>query len=123
MRRFGGAPPPRQNRHMSQLVPFRLADGSQRVIPVEVDEDVTGVVRAARPGELTKEATQTLEGAIDAVAPAASMLITKLRAVAADVDSVEVEFGLKLSGEVGAIIAKTSVEANFTVKVTWKARE
>ena len=34
--------------------------------------------------------------------------------------SVEVEFGITLKGESGALIAKTGVEAAFIVKLTWK---
>jgi hypothetical protein len=31
-----------------------------------------------------------------------------------------VDFGLKLSAEAGALIAKTGVGANINVKLTWK---
>jgi hypothetical protein len=34
-------------------------------------------------------------------------------------DSVEVEFGIKLAGEVGAIIAKARREGRFRVKLSW----
>jgi hypothetical protein len=32
---------------------------------------------------------------------------------------LEVTFGVKLSTELGAFVAKASGEANFTVKLTW----
>jgi hypothetical protein len=32
----------------------------------------------------------------------------------------EVEFGIKLSGEVGAILAKASGEANISVTLKWE---
>jgi hypothetical protein len=107
---------------MSQIVPFRIEGAQGETIPVEVDEELSGVVRSARPGELAEEARQSLEAALERVAPAAGALIGKLRAAVEGVDSVNVQFGIKLSGEVGAIVAKTSVDANFTVSVTWKAR-
>jgi hypothetical protein len=37
-------------------------------------------------------------------------------------DGVEIEFGVKLAGEAGAIIAKTSGEGHFTVKLSWTAK-
>jgi Trypsin-co-occurring domain 1 len=30
-----------------------------------------------------------------------------------------VEFGIKLAGEAGALIAKTSAEGHFTVRLSW----
>jgi hypothetical protein len=32
---------------------------------------------------------------------------------------VEVEFGIKLAGEAGALIAKASAEGHFTVRLKW----
>ena len=34
-------------------------------------------------------------------------------------DELEVEFGIKLGGEAGVVIAKTTIEANFQVKLKW----
>jgi hypothetical protein len=33
-----------------------------------------------------------------------------------------VEFGLKIGGEAGVIIAKGTAEVNFTVRVSWKQK-
>ena len=35
-------------------------------------------------------------------------------------DECGVEFGLKLGGETGVIVAKGTAEVNFLVKLTWK---
>ena len=32
---------------------------------------------------------------------------------------VEIEFGVKLSAEAGALIARTAADAHLTVKLTW----
>ena len=34
-------------------------------------------------------------------------------------DRIELEFGVKLAGAAGAIIAKTAAEGHFTVKLSW----
>lgn len=57
--------------------------------------------------------------AADRALPVARMLVDKLQGVASNVKEIEVEFGLKLSGEVGALIAKTGTEANFRIKLVW----
>lgn len=38
-------------------------------------------------------------------------------------DEFELQFAIKLDTEVGAIIAKTSTEAQLQVKMTWKRKE
>ena len=104
---------------MSHIVEFRLEGGGS--IPVEVDEQVSGgVVRSARPGQVVGQAGESLEEALDKAMPAAEALIAKLRNVGSRPDEIEVVFGLKLSGELGAVLAKTGVEGNFSVKLTWK---
>jgi Trypsin-co-occurring domain 1 len=35
-------------------------------------------------------------------------------------DQVKVEFGIKCSGEVGAVVAKASTDAHFTVSLCWE---
>jgi len=35
-------------------------------------------------------------------------------------DEMEIEFGLKVGGESGVIIAKGTAEVNFAVRVLWK---
>ncbi len=56
---------------------------------------------------------------INKALPAAKMVIERLENIASNVKEVEVEFGLKFSGEVGALIAKTGTEANFKIKLVW----
>ena len=59
---------------------------------------------------------------INKALPAAKMVIERLENIAANVKQIEVEFGLKFSGEVGALIAKTGTEANFKIKLVWSPR-
>ena len=107
---------------MSHIIEFRVEGGG--VIPVEVDEAVSGgMVRvAARPGEVVGQASDTLGEALDRVMPAAQTLIAKIQDFASRPDEIQVEFGVKLSGEVGAILAKTGAEANFSVTLVWKGQ-
>src|SRR4051812_34872323 len=106
-----------------KLAKFALRDG--RSIWVEIDDDTQDEVgryqRVARDrgSDLTKAAMQSLESALEAIKPAAEELATTLLSLARRPSAVEIQFGLKLSGEVGAIIASTSAEGNIGVKLTW----
>ena len=108
---------------MKQLVEFPLEDGGAILVQVDEPAPEGGVVRAARPGEVLKKASQTFESALDKIKPAAGAIIAKLRGLADPPDEIEVEFGLTLSAEAGAFVAAAGAEANYAVKLTWKREE
>jgi hypothetical protein len=103
---------------VAQLLALPLREGGSVV--VDVDEAGRGAVtRGGGRSKLVTEAGETFEDALDRVLPAFRSLIAKLRAAAEDPDEVRIDFGLSLNAEVGALIARTAGEANFTVSVTW----
>jgi len=104
---------------MKQLVEFPLEDGGSILVEVETPE-TAGMVPASRGGEVVAKAQQTFEAALEKVRPAAGAIIAKLRALHDPPDEIEVEFGLKMSAEAGAIVAAAGVEANYKVTLTWK---
>ena len=108
---------------MKRLVEFPLEDGSS--LMVEVEEPVTGggTVRAAHPVEMADRARQSFESSLDKIRPAASAIIAKLREMTDQPEQVAVEFGIKLSGAAGVVLASTGVEANFKVTLTWKREQ
>jgi hypothetical protein len=90
---------------------------------VEVDDERRGpVTRSGRQSDIVAHASQTFEQALDTLAPAFSTLVTKIRDAAGPPDEIHVEFGLKMSAEAGAIIARAGGEANFKVAVSWTRR-
>lgn len=103
---------------MRRVVKFPLEDGDFILVEVDVPEEA-GMVPAAR-GEVVQRAQQTFEAALEKVRPAAQAIIRKLRALHDPPDEIEVEFGLKMSAEAGAIVAAGGVEANYKVTLTWK---
>ena len=52
--------------------------------------------------------------------PAAVALVDRLRDLADAPEEIEVEFGIQLSAELGAFVAKASGDANFRVSMRWK---
>jgi hypothetical protein len=104
---------------LSTIVEFPLESGG--TVLVDVDEMARGgaVRRGIAPSELITRADETVEAAFARVKPAAAALVADLRSVADPPDQIEVTFGIRLSGEVGAVIAKTAAEANFSVSLRW----
>jgi hypothetical protein len=109
---------------VKRLVEFPLQEGGTLLVEVDEPEGYAetttrGVVKAARPVEIADKAQVTFEDALDKIKPAAQAIIDKLRALSDAPDEIDVEFGIKLSAEVGAFIASAGVEANYTVTLKW----
>lgn len=96
------------------VVRYQVGDGS---VLVEVDEDTYGVEEVSRTSKDVLEAGQRLESALGSVRDAAQATLDALSKLSPEM--VEVEFGIKLAGEAGALIAKTSAEGHFTVRLSW----
>jgi len=107
---------------MRRLVEFPLEDGGTILVEVDVPEE-PGMVPAARGGEVVQRAQQSFEAALEKIRPAAQAIIAKLRALHDPPDEIEVEFGLKMNAEAGAVVAAAGVEANYKVTLTWRREE
>lgn len=109
---------------LPRLVEFPLESGGSVIVEVPDGPGPAGgeVTRGFRPANLTVEAGETFEGAFSRIQPVAAAVVAKLREVADAPDEIEVEFGVQLSADVGAIVAKVSGEANFKVVLRWTSR-
>jgi hypothetical protein len=67
---------------------------------------------------MMQHAAQTLETAMEPVISGATAVLDKLRGVRPS--GVTLEFGIKLTAEAGAVIAKTAGECNFAVTLHWR---
>jgi hypothetical protein len=106
---------------MSALMRFETAEGAEVV--VEVDRVPPGAKLVARGGNRLAEAGETFDGALQGIRSAADAALRVFRDGALRPDGVELEFGVKLTGEAGAVIAKTSMEGHITVKLSWGAQD
>jgi len=82
-------------------------------------EDASRVVRGWRPEEATARATETLEAAIGRVRPTVDAVVSSFRDSLQVPTEIEVEFGIVLTAEAGAVIARTQGEVHFQVTVRW----
>lgn len=101
---------------MERLVEFETADGA--VVSVESAEERSGSRLVSR-GDGTVQATRTFEGALEGVRAAADSALRVFRDGTLRPDGIEIEFGVKLSAETGAIIAKGTAEGHLVVKLSW----
>jgi hypothetical protein len=94
--------------------------GKEGVLLVETERlDIPGalVLATRRPGGAAAKATQTLGESLEQLEPLLRTVKDKL--VASAPDSFEVQFGVKLGGETGIILAKGTAEVNFTITMSW----
>jgi NTP-dependent ternary system trypsin peptidase co-occuring protein len=103
---------------LRKLVEFKLEDGGS--VYVEAEAPAGEITRGMRQGELAAEASKTLEAALASVQPAAVAIVERLRGLADTPDEIQVGFGIQLSAEFGAFVAKASGDANFSVTLHWK---
>ncbi|MCA1706541.1 MAG: hypothetical protein LC808_26060 [Actinobacteria bacterium] len=96
-----------------------LSDGSEVLVAVD-PRDVPGdlVLASPDPRQVAARAAETLEQLLEKINPTVAAVSEWVRARSPDECSVE--FGLKLGGETGVIVAKGTAEVNFLVKLTWK---
>jgi hypothetical protein len=102
----------------TELVQFTLPDGSSLL--VEVDDQEPGIQRASRGDDLIIQAKHSLDDALDHIQAMATLTLTKLQDLPRRPDDLEVEFGVRLNAEVGAVIAKTQAEGHLKVKLAWR---
>jgi hypothetical protein len=103
---------------MAELARIRLAGGGT-VLVESADPDDEGPVMAGRAGDRVREMSATMQELLQPVTDMSEVLLDHLsRAKPAE---LEVEFGIALSAELGAVITKTAVNGNLKVKLKWAA--
>lgn len=100
----------------TRLVRYDLADGGNVVVEESV-ADQGGLVGG---GDVVEAARQRFEAALAGVRPATAAVLAHVASLVDGPDTVALELGFSLKGEVGAVIAKTAAEGNFKLTMTWK---
>lgn len=108
---------------MTTLVRFETAapDGEESSILVEVDEYDLGMERVSIDEDSVAEAGRRLEDILAGIRPALGAVMTALRDLGPT--EHEIEFGIKLNVQAGVIIAKTTTEGHFTVRLKWSREQ
>jgi hypothetical protein len=105
---------------MAELVRVPLESGD--CIIAEIDRfdipDSEVVLASPEPGKAVAQMSVKVEAGLRAIRPAITELVQTLKE--SGPDSIGVEFGVKLGGETGVILAKGTAEVNFKVVMEWK---
>lgn len=102
-----------------ELARFRIADRTSVI--VEVDERRRGATRVGA-GDRLREAREYFDANLDQIREAAQATLGVLRK-AGDPDEVKLSFAIKLTTEMGAVIARSAMEGNIGVELTWKRQD
>jgi len=100
---------------MTEIIRVPLAAGGS--ILVEGTTGGGGPVMTGRLRDSIVDASTTLQGALGSIAAAATAVLSEVRR--AGPHTVEVEFGVAITAEIGAVVAKAASESHFTVTLTW----
>jgi hypothetical protein len=83
----------------------------------DIPQSAPLALASPKPGRAVAVASHSLGAALDQLEPALRTIKEKL--VAASPETFAVEFGVKLAGETGLILAKGTAEVNFKITMTW----
>jgi len=100
-------------------------------VQFEADDDVilvefadeSGLIRASNdPDELLNKSKMAIERSMLTIQNMARKAVETIQAipVSEKPSTVQFQFGIKMNGEVGAVVAKVSSEAAITVTMTWE---
>jgi hypothetical protein len=101
---------------MSELLRWQTENGP---VVIEVDSEDPGMASISRLGDVITDVGERFEGALDKVRGAAFSALNAFRDKSLAPNEIFLEFGVKFNVEAGAVIAKTSADGNFTVRLTW----
>lgn len=107
---------------MAYLLGLPVYAEGHEVLVVEVDHDEVpdGLVLASdEPGKVADRARVSLEEALEKLKPPLGKVVHLFKEMSPD--ETAVEFGLKIGGETGVIIARGTAEVNFIVRMSWKS--
>lgn len=109
---------------MVHLLGMPVASDSDDVLVFEVDRgNVSDDLVLASPdlAAVADRARVTLDQALTRLKPSLQKIVHLLQELTPE--ETEVEFGLKIGGETGIIVAKGTAEVNFIVRMSWKSKK
>ncbi|MGZ4847072.1 MAG: CU044_2847 family protein [Halobacteriota archaeon] len=98
-----------------KLVKYEVKKG--QYVTIEVDDPNVGLQPAARSYADPEESEEKFREALAQVKPLTEAVIDTLKELGPK--QYQLEFGLKLTGKAGIVIASGEIEANFKLTMTW----
>lgn len=111
---------------MTKYVEFRLDDGENETILVEVDDNDSSNLEPVAKDDLdglnAVESGVTFAAAINQLRPVLGLLKSRLDSMRDPADEVAIEFGVKLSGQAGLVLTKVGAETSFKISMKWQKK-
>jgi hypothetical protein len=107
---------------MAYLLGLPLEEGHDDLLVFEVERGEVSddlVLASPEPGKVVARAQITLEEALKKLKPSLEKVVHLLKELSPE--ETVLEFGMKMGGETGVIIAKGTAEVNFVIRMSWKA--
>lgn len=107
---------------MGYLLGLPVDPASDELLVFEVDRNEIPddlVLASPEPGQVVAKADVTLDQALARLKPSLRKVMDVLKDLGPN--EAEVEFGLKIGGETGVVIAKGTAEVNFAIRMSWKS--
>jgi hypothetical protein len=108
---------------MKRLVEFPLEGGGVALVEVDDAAPGKGPGLVSRNDGVAEEAAMTFEKALGRIRPVANALLAQLSSLEAAPETVQVEFGIKLTGKAGAFICESSIEGHCKVTLGWQRQK
>lgn len=105
---------------MKRIVEFPLESGDSIFVEVEDPASIDDCIGLR--DEIVQKAQQTFESALEKIKPLTNAIMTKVRSLNEPADEVEVKFGIKMSAELGAVIASGNAEVNYEITLKWQRK-
>jgi len=99
---------------MTEVLRYEVGSGT---VLVEADDNSYGVDHPARNEQGILDVGRRLEDALASVRPAAQAALEAMAELTPE--QVQIEFGVKLAGDAGALIAKSTADAHFILRMSW----
>jgi Trypsin-co-occurring domain 1 len=78
-----------------------------------------GEVQAVKPVDAVRKLKGALEEAVETIKAVGEQITDGIEEMTRKPSDLEIEFGVKIDGEVGAVVATLSSGAHFSVKLRW----
>ena len=99
---------------MTEVLRYEVGSGT---VLVEAADNSFGVDHPARNEQGILDTGRRLEDALASVRPAAHAALEAMAELYPE--RIQIEFGVNLAGDAGAVIARSSSEAHFVLRMSW----
>jgi hypothetical protein len=109
---------------MSNYIETVSNEGQTVRIEVSDDHRETGFARPGKSGaETSPAAQQAYQQMLDTIRVCANGMIDTIQGLASQPSGASLDFGIKIDGEAGAMIAKSIGDGQFKVSLSWRQAE